>query len=301
MFFTMLRKLWRLEGTVGRLTYLSAGVAGFALKYSIDWLMSLLFFEQQWSPFSYWRLFRLDSPGATGVSLPMFTGLFVASMPFLWFAMAMTLLRLRDAGRSSGWAALLFVPIANVLLFAILALLPARSAAKAVDRSGILESALFALVMSVGLGLLAIGVSTQLLASYGVGLFVAVPFSVAYLGAFLHRRRYPNSPSQPVMVAVLSLVLLGGFLLALAWEGLLCLLMAAPLGLIAAMIGAYLGGRSAVGGVRTRANAAYVVVVGLPAILFGEAAIAPEPPTYRVDSTIVIDAPIEHVWRNVVS
>lgn len=157
MFFTMLRKLWRLEGTVGRLTYLSAGVAGFALKYSIDWLMSLLLFEQQWSPFSYWRLFRLENPGTTGVSLPMFTTLFVASMPFLWFAMATTLLRLRDAGRSSGWAALLCVPIANVLLFAILALLPARSSAKVVDRSGVLESALFALVMSVGLGLLAVG------------------------------------------------------------------------------------------------------------------------------------------------
>jgi len=162
-----------------------------------------------------------------------------------------------------------------------------------------MESALFAIVAMAALATAAIGLTTRGLETYGIGLFVAVPFCVGYLSAFLHTRRHPNSGVQQYVIALLATFLLGGFLLALAWEGVFCLLMAAPLAIVVAMIGAACGSRSA--RIRPSAKPAYMTVAILPLILMAEAAAHRAAPLYRVDSEIVIDAPAETVWRNVVT
>jgi uncharacterized membrane protein YhaH (DUF805 family) len=297
---SLLHRLWKLEGTVDRITYLAAGVIGFAVKYTVDWLIATAMFGRPWSPLSYWRLIGVDGTLGRRVSPEMFLVLLCVSLPFLWFMMATTLLRLRDAGRSAGWAALLFVPFVNLALVLVLVCLPARRRTDGRDLSGVLESALFAVVASVAVATAAIALSTRVVQTYGIGLFVAIPFSVGYLSAFLHRRRYPDARVQPFVVAVLSILLLGGLLLAIAWEGLLCLVMALPLALGAALIGASLGGRSA--GTHATPAQGYLMVAALPLLLIGEAAVLPRnPPAHRVDTTVVIDAPIQDVWRNVVS
>jgi hypothetical protein len=232
----------------------------------------------------------------------MFFTLLIVSLPFLWFGMTMTLLRLRDARRSAGWAALFFVPVLNVVLFVTLSILPPREAAQRRDLSGVLDSALFAVVATAALATVAIGVSTRGFETYGLGLFIAIPFCVGYLSAFLHGRRYPDKPVQSYVVALLSMTLLGGFLLALAWEGALCLVMAWPIAIVVAMIGAFCGNRS----VRAlfppnREASAYMMVALLPLILSAEAAMHRVAPTYRVDSEIIIDAPAATVWKNVVT
>src|SRR5437764_5377558 len=182
------RQLWKLEGSVSRRAYAVAGVGGFALKYLIDCSVAR-FFHASWSPWSYWRLVRVNE-NYPHISAEMFLALLIASVPFLWFGMVMTLLRLRDAGRSAGWAAVFFVPVLNVVLFETLCLLPSRRAPHARDLSGLLESSLFAVVLTLAVTTLAIALATRVFATYGIGLFVAVPFSVGYLSAFILRRRY---------------------------------------------------------------------------------------------------------------
>jgi uncharacterized membrane protein YhaH (DUF805 family) len=298
---SVVRRLWKLEGTIGRVAYLAGGIAGFALKYALDWTVVSFAFGHRWSPLGYWQLVRLNDRGAPAVSAEMFLVLLALSLPFLWFAMAMTLLRLRDAGRSAGWAALLFVPVANVLLFLVLSLLPPRRAEPRRDLSGVLESALFAVVASVAVATAAIAFTTRVVQTYGLGLFVAVPFCVGYLSALLHRRRHPQSQVQPFVVALFSILLLGGFLLALAWEGVLCLVMSLPLALLAAMLGAMLGSRSAATSGPAAVTRSYLAVGVLPLLLMGEAAVRGEAPVYRVDTAVIIEAPIGEVWNNVVS
>jgi uncharacterized membrane protein YhaH (DUF805 family) len=296
---SLFRRLWRLEGTVSRSTYAIGGVIAFALKYAIDWSIATLVFHRTWTPLSYWRMVGLNDDRVT---VWMFLLLLVVSLPFLWFGMSMTLLRLRDSGNSAGWAALFFIPVLNVLLFIALSIVPHSDASGRRDLSGVMESALFAIVATAALATAAIGLTTRGLETYGVGLFVAVPFCVGYLSAFLHTRRYPNSGAQPYLVALLATFLLGGFLLALAWEGVLCLLMAAPLAIIVATIGAACGSRSARMRPSTKPNApAYMTVAILPLILMAEASAHRAAPLYRVDSEIVIDAPAETVWKNVVT
>jgi uncharacterized membrane protein YhaH (DUF805 family) len=296
---SLLRRLWRLEGTLDRFAYLIGGVTAFALKYAIDWSIATLIFHRTWTPLNYWRVVGLQN--GDRVTVWMFLLLLVVSLPFLWFGMSMTLLRLRDARRSAGWSALFFVPVINVVLFLALSILKPRKA-DVRDLSGVMESALFAIVATAALATAAIGLTTRGLETYGIGLFVAVPFCVGYLSAFLHARRHPNAGVQPYLVAVLSTLLLGGFLLALAWEGVMCLLMAAPLAILVAMIGATCGSASARIRPKAGPNApAYMTVAILPLILMAEAAGHRAAPVYRVDSEIVIDAPAETVWKNVVT
>lgn len=299
---SLLRRLWNLEETVDRRTYLGAGVIGFAAKYGIDWLIAAAF-GRTWSPLNYWRLVKMTDGGSPAVSPAMFLVLLVVSLPFFWLAMTATLLRLRDAGRSAGWAALLFVPVVNVVMFLALSILPSRDPANRRDLSGVLESALFAVVASVAIATVAIAFSTRVVQTYGIGLFVAIPFCVGYLSAFLHRRRHPDARVQPFVVAAISIVLLGGLLLAIAWEGVLCLVMALPLALGAASLGAWLGNRS---GAKAAGPAiptrSYLMVAMLPLVLAGEAAVrSGDAPVYRVDTRVVVDAPIEKVWQQVVS
>ena len=295
------RALWRLEGTVDRSGYALGGVAGFALKYLIDWSVVTSVFGLPWSPFSYWRLVHMDQ-ATPRITPEVFLVLFALSLPFLWFGMAMTLLRLRDAGQSAGWAALFFIPVANVALFIGLSLLPTRSAARRRDLSGALESAFFAIVLTVGIGTAAIAIATKAVATYGIGLFVAVPFCVGYLSAFLQVRRNPEGRNHPYLGTLLALALLGGLLLAIAWEGIVCLAMAAPLAIAVGLIGAFIGNRFGRRNAPPAAPAqAYMVAALLPLMIGGEAALHRTPPVYRVDTSIVVNAPPEAVWRNVVS
>ena len=148
-------RLWNLEGTVDRRSYAIGGVVGFLLKYMIDWSIARLVFGRPWSPLSYWWLLHV-SEDADRVTTGLFLSLFAVSVPFLWFGMAMTLLRLRSAGKSAGWAAFFFVPVLNLVLFLLLLILPPTDQPRRRDLTGTLESALFAVVLSVGIATLAI-------------------------------------------------------------------------------------------------------------------------------------------------
>jgi len=293
-----LRRLWNLEGSVGRGSYALAGIAGFAIKYCVDWLIASAGFGVRWTPLSYWRLIDLDTPSITPA---MFLPLFAVSVPFLWFGMAMTLLRLRDAGRSAGWAALFFFPVLNVILFLVLIALPHRPA-RTKDGSGDVETAFFAILLTVGVAAVAIAIATKGLGTYGIGLFVAIPFSVGYLSGFLVARREASTAGRPYIVALLALALLGGFLLAVAWEGLVCLLMALPLALVVALLGAYCGARS---GRRFHhpptATPAYSAVILLPLVLLAEPLAHLQAPLYQNETAIVVNASPEQVWQNVVT
>lgn len=299
---SLFRRLWRLDGTVTRSTYAIGGSVAFALKYTIDWSIATFLFHRPWTPLSYWHLVGMTTEGQEQGTMWMFLVLLIVSLPFLWFGMAMTLLRLRDSGSSAGWAALFFIPVLNVLLFIALTMVPPSEGRPGRDISGVMESALFAVVATAAFATAAIALTTRHLDTYGVGLFVAVPFCVGYLSAFLHGRRYPDARVQSYVVALLSTLLLGGFLLALAWEGVICLLMAAPLAILLATIGAACGSRSARRRTSPPTNVpAYMTVAILPLILMAEAAAHRTAPLYRVDSEIVIDAPAATVWKNVVT
>ena len=213
----------------------------------------------------------------------------------------MCILRGRDAGLSPLLVTLFFVPVLNLLYFAALCVLPSRPApaglprAEKSDSAKTVESAIYAVLITTVIALPCIALSTFLFHQYGLMLFVGVPFCIGFIAAIVHGWRYPRSHVESVLVALVSLGFIGGALLAVAWEGIVCLAMAATPALALAVLGALFG--SFVQQSRTQRAAALCVPLLLPAMLFS----FPVRDEVRcVTSSIDINATAERVWTNVI-
>jgi FtsH-binding integral membrane protein len=242
--------------------------------------------------------------------------IFVASMlavaiPFAWVGLAITLKRFRAIGWPPWAVVLFFVPIANIISFAMAAIWPEhpedesnrapRWLARIVP-SDSLGAATLAVVSSAVLSVALVALGTRALDSYGWGLFAAIPFSQGALAAYLygvHRRR---KLYESFGIALLSVGLTVLALLAVALEGAICIAMAAPLALALAAIGAVFGHSVQNRHLSARMDGATLLVLVLiaPMVMGAEAVIPRQAPTYAVTSEVVIDAPPMTVWRNVV-
>jgi hypothetical protein len=139
-------------------------------------------------------------------------------------------------------------------------------------------------------------------ASYGWTLFLALPVLVSFLSAFFLRRFAPVRWAATYGVSLLSILLLGGLILLVALDGLICLLMALPLAAILALIGSAFGYTLA-SRLSARAGnvSSLIVLMTFPLFLGFEQAHPLEPPLRAVTSSIVIDAPIAAVWDEVIT
>src|SRR5688572_13938652 len=114
--------LWTWNRTIDRLPYLLTGASLFLVKYLIDLAIATQAFGQSWSPLNYliWpndrvlRVFELSEP-ERWFSLTML----LVSVPFIWTGVILTLHRLRAADLPLGLIVLFFVPLVNLLLFAV--------------------------------------------------------------------------------------------------------------------------------------------------------------------------------------
>lgn len=138
---------------------------------------------------------------------------------------------------------------------------------------------------------------------YGWGLFVGLPFSVGAVATWLVLAvGVEHRPLQAVLLGVTPL-LIGGFLLVMGIEGVICIVMAAPLWVAVFGVGVVFGGIvwALVQAMRWRALALLMTLSISPAMFGLESAIEPTPPVYRVSTALVVDAPPERVWRHVIA
>jgi hypothetical protein len=219
--------LWRWDGTVDRGPYVLIGVVAFAIKHNLDRLVATLGFDRPWGIFNY-----VVPPAAGGsvLSLPpadraLYATLLVLALPFIWTGVVLTLRRLRAAGLPVGLVSFFFVPVLNLLFFLLLALLPSqprdgdRPAVTALGRvipESAIGSAFLAVLLMGAAGFLVTLFGVGVLARYGWGLFVGVPFCLGFGSALVHGYHRPRSLGSCLAVAGLSVALLATLLLALA-------------------------------------------------------------------------------------
>jgi len=311
--------LWQWEGTVSRSTYALVGFIGFAAKYNLDRIVARFCFHRSWGLSNYWmplgpavHITQLASSGAA------FAATLVAlALPFIWVGVSMTVRRLRDAGLPVWLACLFFVPVVNLVFFVLLCALPARARGPAgeaapwpgprfldalIPRSE-MGSAALAIFLTALLGLGFVLLGTVVANVYGWGLFVALPFCLGLFSVLLHSYREPRSLGPCMGVAALSVGMLAVALLMFAVEGLICLLMAAPLGLLLALLGGGLG-YSIQSHHWDRAGTPALlsaVLLFLPGFLGLEHMARVEPPTLEVHTAIEVNAAPEQVWREVIA
>lgn len=304
-----LKDLWQWSGTISRAPFVIWALILFGLKYNLDRVLVYWLFDRQWSVFSY---FQQPLPGIESLSPAQspneFIILLAASLPFLWAGVMLCIKRLRSA-QLPLWLAVLFVaPIVKWFLFVALALVPERKKdfnEPVTSFSWLPRSVFGSAALAVGAsGLLAIAamiLSTVVLRDYGWGLFVGVPFCMGFFSALIYGAREPRRLRESLAVASASVVIAGALLLVLAFEGVICLVMAAPLAFILAIIGAVAGHAvQATRRPRVPPQLYCIPILALP-LMFASEMTRPSPtPLLKVVTSIEVNAPVETVWKHVV-
>src|SRR6185369_10972793 len=104
--------LWRWNGDLGRGTFLFWGLLLAIIKFNLDRLIGLIWFDQSWSAFKWSTLqFYLWQSPWDDAARPYFLTLLAVSLPFLWTGTVLTLRRLRALGYQPFWVFLFFVPV----------------------------------------------------------------------------------------------------------------------------------------------------------------------------------------------
>ncbi len=145
--------------------------------------------------------------------------------------------------------------------------------------------------------------STFILGNYGWGLFVALPFAVSVVAPLLYAHHQRRRLRECISNATLSIFLLSCGLLLFKAEGVICLIMAAPIGLGIACLGGLLA-YSIQGRVHETNQLPKIVssIFILVAALNGLDQSNPDKfPLYKVTTCIDVDAPPEKVWKHVVA
>lgn len=311
--------LWDWEGRIRRSTYAIAGSLTLALKLALDWWVVTRLFHRPWSVLFYWRPFgAIRSLSAISGRDRGFGWLMLTiALPFVWLGLTLTVKRLRDAGHPAWLVCLFFVPGINLVFFALLCVLPAVAGTPAREAPPWLGgraldpwiprspwgSAIVATGLTTVLGLLLTLLSTAVLGTYGLALFVAMPFCLGLFAVLTYSYHGRRTFRQCLYVAVLPVVLLGLVLLVVAIEGLICILMAAPIAAVLTMLGGTLGYALQSGHWgRTRTPAMLgAVVLFLPAFTGAEKMLEREPDEFVVTSAVEVKAPPEKVWKEVIS
>lgn len=307
------RDLWQWHGKIGRRDYFLWGFLLAAIKYNLDRLVIVLWTGRSWFPFEYLRApNNLSGDRVDGLSVAQVITLLAVAVPFVACGVGLTLKRLRDIAWPPTLTVLFFLPYVNLIFFAILSLQPGADQPREPGRDnlpawkrlfagrGRLTAALLGIGMSALLGVCLSLLGTLFLRNYGWGLFVGIPFMMGFFSALFYGATAPRSWTQCTLVGMLSLLLVGTVLFALAMEGILCLAMAAPIGILLAFLG------STVGWLVTRQPH---VAEGklyafswllLPLLMVAEAKIQIPVSPFSVATEVDIGAPPAVVWRHVI-
>ena len=306
MISRVLRLWFTFEGHITRRTYLVHGAALMALKFAIDASLYWIGTGQAWVPTYYFTPLTatVGAHGFAGAPSWLLPVIGFWTIPFIWIGITMTMRRALDAGLSAWWSLLFFVPVVNWVLLAVLAALPSRmtqvrAAPEPRSDERKLPSALLAIGAGALTGTAGFVTAMSVAGAYSPSLFFGTPFFLGAITAFLFNRRYTASQGETAEVVLFTTCLVGLLVFVGAQEGAICLLMAAPLGLLAAWMGGRCG-RAIARDLGGQPSHAMMAMLALPAsILAGD---APRDPVVReVISTIEIDAAPDVVWRNVIA
>lgn len=219
-----------------------------------------------------------------------------------WLLAALAFRRTQDARGKELLATLTIVPVVQIpVILWLIAAPPARAPEPeppSGGEAGRLRGAVQGLLAGAALCVAAAAFSTLVARTYGYGLFIASPFVIGVVAAYLANRK-ADLGSGPTARLVLGSLLLGGVaLVGVALEGIVCLAMASPLIAGMGIIGAILGRALARIGKRGGRTTLMSVAV-LPLIMLGETVMPPRASFDSVEAVEVAASPAA-VWDAVV-
>jgi len=311
-------KVFSWQGIIGRAQYAISGLVLFAIKYGIDCIVAH-FFGRTWLP---WNYFIPASGGSIAhirpEDIPFYFTLLVIALPFIYIGTMLTLRRLRAIHAGQWLTLLFFIPVINLIFFLLLCILPTTAevpppirltkAAKSplLDRlipESAAASAILAVLFNAVSAVLLTRLSADALKNYGWGLFVGLPFCLGFSSVLIFSYHHHRSLKSCFGVAAGAVAFAGFALLAFAVEGVICILMAAPLALLLSLLGAWLGYLLQI---RPRngwqnMHAFFLLMIFLPGYMTGEHLTSQPPTLFAVRTSVDIAANPERIWKYVVA
>ena len=226
--------------------------------------------------------------------------------PGLGFALAaaggaawLSLRQARTLGRGYELALLSVIPGIQFVTIPALAVLPVSKAEPRATTAArvVVTDVLAGLLAGMGLAVFAVALAALVFGAYGWGLFVLAPFLMGLTTGYVANRRAALSLDDTRNLVFVAAGLGGLLLVFFAFEGAICLLMAAPLALTLAWLGGRAGRAMALDR-RAKANPAVFSLAVLPFVMGLEAAVPNEAMIVSRESVDVDAAPAE-VWRAV--
>lgn len=146
---------------------------------------------------------------------------------------------------------------------------------------------------------------TWILRDYGYALFLALPIIVPFLTAFFYSWRQPERTyGKTYGVAMAGLGFLALMLMIMAVEGAICILMAAPLAAVVALIGTSFGrlvAQLCAHSWKAAGTPPLVLILGFPGLATAEKHFTDPAPMRAVTTRVVVNAPIQRVWDTVIA
>lgn len=134
--------------------------------------------------------------------------------------------------------------------------------------------------------------------SYGLTLFLALPFVMGGVTAYIHNYGHARTSGETQLVVLLGVFIVGGTLLLIALEGLMWIVMAAPIAIVAAILGGVVGRYAAIRTAAPPQSTVYLMLLLPSAAIVDRTAILP--PVHEAVTWIIVNAPAERVWQNVI-
>ena len=313
-----LSDLWRWDGALTGRSYFWWGLLLAVIKFNLDRFIAAVWFGRSWTIFDpeTLKLYLWQSP-LKEAEKPYFLMLLLVSLPFLWTGTVLTVRRLRTLGWRPFWVLLFFVPVVKFIFFTVLRVLRSsgekrrppllanswdRFCGKVLSR-GAFASAAFAIIVTTVLSVLAAWLGTEVFRDYGWTLFMGLPFCMGFLSVLIDSYRTERSFGRCILLSNLTVLLVGFGLLAIVLEGVLCIIMAAPIAFGIATIGGAMGYavQKTFWWRDVSPKLFCSLILLLPFAMGLEHAVPPALPLLEVKSSVIINAPPEKVWRNVVS
>jgi len=299
LWFTMTRQ-------VTRRSYILSGLGLMLFKYVVELVAIQALIGYFYNPVIFLSpLYTTRNDIYTNTPFWVAWTFFFWSLPFLWISVSMSVRRSIAATGSAMLGLGVLLPGINYLVMFALCVLPTRHlttdipveskpsrAASKVHGAlrGVLISSLISIVLFV--------LTVYVIGDYGYFLFLGVPILIGVTSAYSYNHPVKQTLIQSMAVSQIALFILCGCLLIFAAEGVICIAMLLPLGMIMTAVGGLIGYAMATTTVRPVANM-LMLAAFFPMFLGADALYHPTP-LYEVKSSIEINSPPEEVWPNVV-
>jgi uncharacterized membrane protein YhaH (DUF805 family) len=288
------------KGRIGPAPYAAWAVAIFLSQFLIPLSLGKLLRADAWTYLIPHRALQVGGGSADLVHALGAAYLLIAA----WALAALAFRRANDAN-VGGWIAVFAIaPVFQILVIVILCFVPSdreprASVAGPPEPISILAAAVLGVLAGAGLTLVAVALSTLVFGTYGYALFLLTPFVIGTVCAYIANYRADIGGGQTAFAVTIAVVLGSLTLVAVAVEGLICIIMAAPLGLGMALIGGILGRAMALQARRPAGQPLQCIAL-LP-LMFAVENMLPPSAHFDTEQTIAVAAPPDVVWRSILS